>query len=51
MAYNYLRAHKALDFLDECYAAEHTLSLGSPHLAAFLVQPSIYIVYVVIYLL
>lgn len=27
MSYNYLKEHKALHFLDECYAAEHTLSL------------------------
>ncbi len=27
MSYNYLKKHKALDFLNECYAAEHTLSL------------------------
>ncbi len=27
MSYNYLKKHKALDFLDDCYAAEHTLSL------------------------
>lgn len=27
MSFNYLKEHKALAFLDECYAAEHTLSL------------------------
>ena len=27
ISYNYLKEHKALNFLDECYAAEHTLSL------------------------
>ncbi len=27
MSYNYLKEHKALEFLDECYPAEHTLSL------------------------
>lgn len=27
MSFNYLKDHKALDFLDECYAAEHLLSL------------------------
>ena len=25
-AHNYLRRHKAMDFLDKCYEAEHTLS-------------------------
>ena len=28
MSFNYLKEHKALAFLDECYAAEHTLSLN-----------------------
>lgn len=27
MSFNYLKEHKALAFLDEVYAAEHTLSL------------------------
>ncbi len=27
ISYNYLKKHKALDFLNDCYAAEHTLSL------------------------
>ena len=27
-AYNYLKEHKGLEFLDECYEAEHTLSLN-----------------------
>mgnify|MGYP006053483251 FL=1 len=27
ISFNYLKEHKALDFLNECYAAEHTLSL------------------------
>lgn len=27
MSFNYLKEHKALDFIDECYAAEHLLSL------------------------
>lgn len=26
-AYNYLKEYKGLEFLDECYEAEHTLSL------------------------
>ncbi len=26
-AYAYLRKHKAIDFLTDCYAAEHTLSI------------------------
>ena len=25
-AHSYLRRHKAMDFLDKCYEAEHTLS-------------------------
>ena len=27
ISFNCLKEHKALDFLNECYAAEHTLSL------------------------
>lgn len=27
-AYNYLKEYKGLEFLDECYEAEHTLSLN-----------------------
>lgn len=27
-AYNYLKKYKGLEFLDECYEAEHTLSLN-----------------------
>lgn len=27
MSFNYLKEHKALEFLDECYAAEHLLAL------------------------
>ena len=26
-AYTYLRRYRGIDFIDECYAAEHTLSL------------------------
>ena len=27
-AYNYLKKYKGLDFLNECYEAEHTVSLN-----------------------
>ncbi len=27
-AYNYLKEYKGLEFLDECYEAEHTVSLN-----------------------
>lgn len=27
ISFNYLKENQALNFLDECYAAEHTLSL------------------------
>lgn len=27
-AYNYLKDYKGIDFLNECYEAEHTLSLN-----------------------
>ena len=27
-AYNYLKQYKGLDFLNECYEAEHTVSLN-----------------------
>ena len=28
VAYNYLKQYKGLDFLNECYEAEHTVSLN-----------------------
>ena len=28
VAYNYLKKYKGLDFLNECYEAEHTVSLN-----------------------